>query len=100
MRVNFNVNLKDYKGDPVLFEDKTEITLKKACIIALLQGNSTIGDKVKRHDLVERIYHAEGPAELTIDELKVIKDLVIDGWPVGVVGPVVKLLEKGNEDVK
>src|SRR3990167_9224006 len=108
MLIKFDVALVDYKGDVIksdLDKDipkdkKPDLTLEDVCITALLYGKKELGTKLKRFYLTEEI-HREKALDLCIDDLKLLKDLVEDGWPVGIVGPALRLLEgktNGNPD--
>ena len=108
MFIKFDVVLVDYKGDVIksdldkdIPKDKRpDLTLEDVCISALLYGNKELGAKLKRFDLTEKIYH-EKSLDLPIDDLKLLKDLVEDGWSPGIVGPALRLLEgktNGNPD--
>ena len=97
MEIKLDVDLKDGYGE--VFKVGTEnLTLEKAIYQALVQPTKKDQDddgsaKYARHKITEKIVNKK-KAELTIDELKTIKDRVGNFWGVPVVGAIYDIIEK------
>ncbi len=101
MKIAFNTVLKNLAGEPLTeqVDDKpVEISLDKVAINALLaafQDERALSgdDKLKRWLVAERISKEDlTKTEITIDELKLIKDLIGKAYAAAIVGPAYLLL--------
>lgn len=101
MKINFDKAITDLNGNP-LKEGDEEITLKGVCVSALMAAfpdEKLPGtDKLKRFRLADAIYSANGPLEVSSEDISLLKKLVGDGWGVLIVGRALPLLETPAQD--
>lgn len=106
MKIDFTKVLTAISGKPLeKMEDdkKSDMTLGDAARTALLnlitQADQTISgnEKFKRHQLAEKIYGKTEPVELSIDEVKKIKDRIGEVCNPVVVGSAWKILDPASK---
>ena len=102
---------RDKEGFPLLKTGKP-ITLRAVCIRALLnpparQDPQTgrmmpiqmpAEEKIKRYNLAVEIQKAKNPMELSIDEIKLLKDLIGEKYPPLTVGQAWEILDPHTEN--
>lgn len=94
MKRQLSVVLKDWRGEPHAIDPKTVLD---ACLMALapdyrdemIEGQEKYG----RYKLFRKI--ESGEADLTAEELVLLKKLVGKRWPSIIVGQVYEVLEDG-----
>ena len=101
MKRDFHAAINSLEDGPFKDSDGKSLTLKRVCIDAI--GAQLEGDRgdsgeatMARYAMAQRIvdgFAAGQPVELTVDELKIIKDRILKVWGVFVIGPAFKLLE-------
>lgn len=101
MLIDFNQNLKDYKGDTITHDRPVEnggpmkVTLRWACCEALMgnvPGEQIDGEKkVARYLLAQKIHL--GDVELTAEETADLKHLIGIGFSTAVAGAALPLLD-------
>jgi len=83
MKINFNMGLKNLKGETLKDKGK-DLTLKDVSTNALLgnyQDEKIDGEeKLKRFLLATRIYESRGEIELENDDVKLVKDMIAKGY--------------------
>lgn len=101
MKIDFNIVLKAISGEQLEKQDeenkKSPMTLCDAAVTALVsqltKADASISGKEKfdRYQLAQKIYGKQLPVELTLDEVKKIKDrigevcspvVVGEAWPI------------------
>ena len=96
MKIDFNVALKNLKGETLKDKEK-DLTLKDVSANALLgnyQDEKIDGEeKLKRFLLATKIYETNGELELNIDEIKMTKDLIAKGYSTLVTGRALEILD-------
>ena len=96
IKINFNESLKDLKGE-ILKDKEKDLTLKDVSANALLgnyQDEKIDGEeKLKRFLLATKIYESKDELELTIDEIKMTKDLIARGYSTLVTGRALQILD-------
>jgi len=95
VKINFNVGLKNLKGETLKDKEKI-LTLKDVSANALLGNYDEKIDgeeKLKRFLLATRIYEANDELELNIDEIKMTKDLIARGYSTLVTGRALQILD-------
>jgi hypothetical protein len=101
MRIDFGRQLVAINGEPMTDgADGTEVTLRLVCVNALLADmesdrGATGVQKMGRWTLATRIFNANGPLDMTVEEVTEIKDRVGKAFATGIVGPAFALLD-GN----
>jgi len=96
MKINFTVGLKNLEGKTLKDKGK-DLTLKDVSANALLgnyQDEKIDGEeKLKRFLLATKIYESKGDLELTVDEIKMTKDLIARGYSILVTGRALQILD-------
>jgi hypothetical protein len=101
MDINFDLVLKDRKGEPMKTEEGKELTLGQICVIAIDQGLSDSRDsslKYKMGKLANLIYKG-GVVSVKSDEIAQLKDLVGKVFPPHILQQTFDILE-GEYEVK
>jgi len=80
-------------------------TLKVACANALLgvfQGEENLSgaEKAKRYHLAMRIHASDGKVDLSVDELKLLKDLMGKNPSSLIVGQAFDILDPPKQEIK
>ena len=95
MKINFNVVLKNLKGESLKDKDK-DLTLKDVSANALLgnykeeiDGN----EKLKRFLLATKIYESNGEIELENDDIKLVTDMIAKGFSTLVTARALQILD-------
>ena len=96
MKINFNVALKNLKGE-ILKDKEKDLTLKDVSTNALL-GNYPDEkidgeEKLKRFLLATKIYESKDELELSVDKIKMTKDLIAKGYSILVTGRALEILD-------
>lgn len=96
MKIDFNMVLKNLEGKPLKDKEK-DVTLKDASANALL-GNYPDDkidgeEKLRRFLLATKIYESNGEIELSVDEIKMTKDLIAKGYSTLVTGRALEILD-------
>jgi len=95
LKIDFSVALKNLEGKPLKDKGK-DLTLKDVSTNAVLGNYDEKIDgeeKLKRFLLATKIYESNGELELTIDEVKMIKDLIAKGYSILVTGRALQILD-------
>ena len=96
LKIDFNVVLKNLEGKPLTDKEK-DLTLKDVSANAILgnyQNENIDGEeKLKRFILAMKIYEANGELELTVDEVKMTKDMIARGYSTLVTGRALQILD-------
>jgi len=96
MKINFNVPLKNLKGE-ILKDKGKDVTLKDVSTNALLgnyQDEKIDGEeKLKRFLLATRIYESKDEIELENDDVKLVKDMIAKGYSTVVTARVWQILD-------
>jgi len=96
LKINFNVSLKNLEGKTLKDKEK-DLTLKDVSVNALLgnyQDEKINGEeKLRRFLLATKIYESNDELELSIDEVKMTKDLIAKGYSVLVTGRALEILD-------
>jgi len=100
MQVLFGQVFTDEKDKEILVE-KNPFTLRDATKQALLsifqdEQGLTGDEKVKRYDLYLKVKDTVDPAELTAEDISLIKKLIGKAYGVLIVGQAFKMLESGK----
>lgn len=99
MKLNFNQSIKALGGEPLKDKDENgvlvDIMLKIVVVNALLAPieKETGIKKFERSELAAKVYNAEGEADLTIDEVALIKKRIGEHYGPILVGPIWHILE-------
>lgn len=101
MKTDFNTEILDFNGKPIPYRDGSEIvntTAKRICIAGLtaaLKGEESLpGDKkFQRYQIAQKI---NDDKEISIEEAKIIKEVVGKGFDPLIVGRIYELLEGGQ----
>ena len=102
MKINVNGVIKNLKGEAVKDGTTTEdLTVKTVCINSLLnQTNENIGglDKYESYQVVKKLEAAgkDGKADLKVEEIGALKELIQTFYNTLVVGQAIDALE-GND---
>ena len=94
---------KDEKGNPSI--EQVELTMKRVCQNVLLiekrDGKpSTPEEKFNRHNLALEIHNADDEIDLSVDDVKLLKDLIGEvGTPL-IVGQAWAILDPPKKEVK
>jgi len=104
---NVRTGKKDEKGNPVT--ERVELTMKRLCQnFLLIEKRDTTGrdkplsseEKFNRHNLALEIHNADDEIDLSVDDVKLLKDLVGElGTPL-VVGQAWPILDPPAKEVK
>lgn len=102
MKISFNEALLDFGGKPMIKEDTGEpLTIKNVCINSLIgtspKRDIKPEDKFKQAVLAEKIYNND-ELDLSVDNIKLLKDLVGMFWSPIVVMQVWRKLDPPSED--
>jgi len=96
LKIDFNVVLKNLEGKPLKDKEK-DLTLKDVSANAILgnyQDEKIDGEeKLKRFLLATKIYESKSELELTVDEVKMTKDLIARGYSTLVTGRALQILD-------
>ena len=97
MKVDFSKAITDLEGKPVK-EGDNAVSLKIVTINALMaafedEKGLSGEDKLKRYTLGQTIQKAEGPVELTVEQVSMIKNLIGKAFGTLIVGSAYQLLE-------
>lgn len=109
MKINFDTELKDFRGKVVeenVGGKRTKITLKEPCMNALLNPSQTPNavqetgvEKFKKYNLAKKISEG-GEIELTAEEISKIKNSIGLFYSPMMVGLCYELLEGKKEEGK
>lgn len=102
MKINFSTPLVDLYDTPLKLDDKTDLTLGTASCEALLstyQGEDNLSgnEKADRWAIAISIKRANGPLEVTRENIDKLKELIGKRFPPIVVGQAFDLLAKTAE---
>ena len=83
MKIDMNQQLETFDGRPIIVSEDNPFTLGLACCEALMfsdpQEKANGRAKLERYELAQRIHRAcrsgDGLVDLTVDELKIVKDM-------------------------
>ena len=97
MTVDLDLHLFGVDGTPVLVDDKP-VTLRYACteaLCALYRGEESLSgaERYRRYEIAKKLNDNHGSAELTVEEIVVIKDCVGKRFAPGLLGPIYDALE-------
>ena len=96
MKINFNVGLKNLKGE-TLKDKEEELTLKNVSINALLGNykdeNIDGNEKLKRFMMATRISEATGEIELENDDITLVKNMIAKGYSTVVTARAWQILD-------
>ena len=80
MKINFDVEMKDFSGKTINSQDNKPVTLKDICINALmgvLESDKTLtGNQKFELYIVAKNIHAGGVVDIGINDIKIIQDRV------------------------
>lgn len=104
MKVKFDAIVPALDGSPIKSADGKELTVRSVCINSLHfvtrdEAHTLTGEEKVRRWEISRKIHQNPEAELTIEEVALIKSLVGrpgTPWEPFVVGPVWEILESKN----
>jgi len=94
MKVDFNIPVRSFKGEPIKDKAGKDIPVKE--VICRILSTITFGsdqEKVLLAGLSEKLWQSKGPVEITEQEAALIKDN-IKGLPVVLFAQVYKMLEQ------
>lgn len=95
MQINFNKPLLDLNGNAII--DKGKAVQMNVLISNILCGQQSSKDAAKILSLAINIRNSENEIQLSMDDLKIIKDAVIGSkLTVLVAGQILKYLEENN----
>lgn len=98
-KIDFTTVLTDLDGKPIADKDAPPVTLGDVTANALFASyrdeQPSGQDKVKRWTLALRVHKAQA-AELTADEIKLIKDLIGKGYGPLIVGQAWQILDPAS----
>jgi len=100
MKRNFNVVLKDLKGEPIKRDNK-EMVLKDIAVDCLMAPEMEHGqmkrlngqEHIKRYELAKKIYNAKEEVEVDAEEISLIKAVISMNYNTFVAGPAMELIE-------
>jgi len=96
MKIDLSTKVSNLDGTPIPDADGKPTTLRSIFCNVLTtqqQGETISGvEKVKRYNLATRIYSSD-EIDLGIDDIKLLRDLVADGYVPLVVGQVWNILD-------
>ena len=105
MKINFNVVMKDWKGEPVTVRDDKSGEDKPVLISEKIQellyfygGNGQVSNEKKYKAHKVRKKFERGEDEFSTEELALIKEVAGAGLISGVVGQVYDLIEDNREE--
>lgn len=94
MKVNFNIPVRRYNGEPLKDDKDKDIPLKNSiCQILSVITMGTDEEKMTIASLIEKMWNAEGAIEITPQEAAIIKTN-IKGLPVILFSQIYKMLDK------
>lgn len=94
MKVNFNIPVRRYNGEPLKDDKGKDIPLKDSiCRILSVITMGTDEEKMTIASLIEKMWNAEGAIEITPQEAAIIKTN-IKGLPVILFSQIYKMLDK------
>jgi len=101
MNVNFNVKLETLDGEPLRVNDE-DCFLKNICVSVLRVTDEKLDawEQIRRYELMKTIHKSDGPIDVSIEDLNLIKQLVTDiegKKDIILNGQVLHLLEHSNE---
>lgn len=102
MKINFATPLVDLYDNPLKLDEKTDLTLGTAACEALLssyQGEDNLSgnEKADRWAIAISIKRANGPLEISRENIDKLKELIGKRFPAMVVGQAFDLLAKEAE---
>ena len=102
MQVLFGQVFKDDKDEQALVGGKP-FTLRDAAKQALIltygdEQNLPAEEKVKRYDLYLKVKEATDPAELTVEDVALVKKVIGKAYAVLTVGQAFRMLEGKTDD--
>lgn len=94
MKVNFNIPIRRFNGDPLKDSNGNDVPIKDAiCRILSVITMGTDEEKMTIASLIEKMWNAEGAIEITPQEAAIIKTN-IKGLPVILFSQIYKMLDK------
>jgi hypothetical protein len=94
MKVNFNISLRNYRGEPLKDDKNNHIPAKDSiCRILAAITMGTDEDKMMIAGLIEKMWEANGEIEISQREADIIK-ANIKGLPVILFSQIYKMLDK------
>ena len=94
--INFNATLKNLEGETLKDKEK-DLILKDVSVNALLGNykdeNINGEEKLKRFLLATKIYESKDELGLSVDEIKMIKDLIAKGYSTLVTARALQILD-------
>jgi len=98
MKINFNKNVVDYKGMP-LIENGTKVSIKETICKFLflgngIEGNNSGDEKYTAYKLMVKIANGSNEVEITDKESLLIKKVCSASLNAGAYGQIVELLNK------
>lgn len=94
MKVNFNIPVRRYNGEPLKDDKGKDIPLKDGiCRILSVITMATDEEKMTIADLIEKMWNSEGEIDITPQEVAIIKTN-IKGLPVILFSQIYKMLDK------
>jgi len=111
MELNLNQALKNLDGTDIISPPEKDekkgkpFLLKTACANALLgayrgEENLSGADKTKRYHLATEIFKSNGAVDLSIDDIKLLKDLIAKMASPLIVGQAFDILDPPKKEVK
>ena len=111
MELNLNQALRSLNGSDILSpleegeEERKPFLMRTVCINALLEPhpedkNLTGEKKAKRYHLAMEIYKTKGKIDLSIDDIKLLKDLIGRMPSPLIVGQAFNILDPPKKEIK
>lgn len=98
MKLNINYQLKNLNGSLILDQGEP-VTLKTVVVSGLIEpSDESPSEKQKKFMLAQKIYNAQAPIDISLDEAKQLIDCLPKHLSPIVVGQCVSVIE-GNEPV-
>ena len=101
MRIDFNQEIKDFRGEPMKGPDGDLFCLRDAAVMALdLQFKDSPAleakEKYRRGDLARRIFRAREAIELEVGDVALIKEVIGKAYGPKIVVEAWDILENGT----
>ena len=101
MKRNFNVVLKDLKGEPIKRDNK-EMVLKDIAVDCLMAPEMENGqmkrlngqEHIRRYELAKKIYDAKESVDVDAEEISLIKTVISMNYNTFVAGPALQIIEE------
>lgn len=94
MKVNFNIPIRRFNGDPLKDSNGNDVPIKDAiCRILSVITMATDEEKITIAGLIEKMWDATGEIDITPEEVAIIKSN-IKGLPVILFSQIYKMLDK------